>query len=1129
MASGSGRTKIKYAKLRLFKPSPSGSRSQPDLEKNEGKHPKTPPSEAIERMEQEIIHLSDSDDAGPSAKEPDEPIVKRTRLDGLEGLQMPEKSKLPKFPKKPPEGGGVVSNFFKISEDDFESEVKKGAPPKAKTKVQRKAKAPRKPRAPRKPKNQSDIRKVFQKYKDNDEELLKNLMLEHTLMDRLDPEQFQIALAMSRSLVDQGDSQTDSKESQEQTEEEPKASSSANSLSSEERRIQGIRNTLEQYGFKCKNSYTDYDLNVIFGNVPKNVKRIKHKRPTMLIRRDPEDVVDFMGRQAKRLLQEDLDQQFPDCSDVVLNERTHGSTVFWMSQNPANSAEILSDYYVEALVEMSAVRAGYLLKSWSMIPGRERTPERRLAKEDDDEDEWRPSPVVEKCEELLEDPEDSKLDMNSVPEEYRQKYNNQAPIHVRALKRTENARDSEKGRRSVSPDLFASDSGGEQSVQELVEVQETAQDEGEDDVVFLTAQEEMVGDEAEKETEQSKGIVRAASSENIFEDSDPIFDYEVYSSEEAKMSSSLPGENNPSERPCSESHQSSIVMDPLVVVLSPSSTEDDTDKSNQNAPTACKRTSSSAIGSGIKEKEQRFDDQLFPTPGKDLSFHALAIKGKLNRIPLSEVETIELDNDCDEVKKAFSEPEVPAEESIENQSSDRSGTSLISADTGDDPEDVLVISDDEVNYSIRQDYSVVFNVSPMSASVPVPEEALVVDPEPLNPSDLAKTEEDLENTKVYFNVEDFKRLSSEANVSNEQLENFGSGPADVPNESNRADNTMAFLDGLVKKFNLPPTLSKQSTCDEANEIGLDDYMQNYEVPDFPDNQLDGDDVQNESEEKPTPIPSEQLDLEIEQILSQAKQTCTQFQQRHQLQARGSPIRRTRSDSVLVGPGKRKSPGKLPMAKRKDCFDDKFKELAQDPAPPSAGIEIRLDSVSPRPDFDGMASPLLHRELFKFGLKQLSRPKAVKMLTHIYNQLHPMVDIVEVEEPEPCGDSNVSEGVTPLPSQPYFVPEMEDEEFILPSKPRKKTFWCAVPLHIAFHNMVSADPRLRRQMLRYQPIDLDEVYGHLKEIGLRYESNDLIAFLDKRCITFRTAQGSGSRTKKGTIGQTQTARKTAGKS
>ncbi|KXJ82508.1 hypothetical protein RP20_CCG013455 [Aedes albopictus] len=1252
-------TKIKYAKLRLFKPSSSsssssslasGGRSQP-LQEHEGTHPKTPSSESIERMEQEIINLSDSEERNP-AELVGEPIIKRTRLDEVD--KPVEKSKLPKFPKKPPEDGteGVISKFFKTSEDDFEP-PKPEAPAKAKTRTQRKATVPRKPRAPRKPKNQADIRKVFQKYKDNDEGLLKNLMLEHTLADRLDPDEFQLAVAMSRSLVDQsgGGSQVEMN-----AEEVAEASSSCGSLSSEERRT-----TLEHYGFKCKTSYYDSDLNVIFGSAPKNAKRSKHKKPSMLIRRDFEDIVGFMGRQARRLFPGDLDRQFPEFSESDLGLRTYGSTVFFTSQHPGSSWQDRSDYYVELLVDMSEVKADYLLKNWSRIPGREPTPERRLSDKVPCEDE-EPllSPAKPEGKELLEDPEDSLLDMNTVPEEYR---HNEVPVHVRVrktpeCKTTKTADDNEQ--RSASPDLFGSDSDARDDPMEVEETPRTeSQKEAEDDK-FLTAQQENEVAPGDVEPVESlEGVVRATSSENIFEDSDPIIDYEMYSSEEAKMRTSFSVQHDlsehhlPEQQPIPDMNRDSpkdviVVLsstddsnsnqlpaqagprvEAAVAVTFPSlgkdfsfhalamrqrlsevsgnggeiievvdddgtSEEEREDLSQESSKSvekeadvgihqAAKRTTSdNFVDCGIREKEQRFDRSVFLSPGKEFSFRALSITNQGNTGGNEDMEVVEaVDDGSNEVeddnskfadsehKEHTSDNETKKDSNVTEQHVDdivisSSGSTVASSENQilegyeigedntrervnessasstceDDPADVLVISDDEVNYSIRQDFSILYNVSPLSPTATHPREASNFASSPSRPLN----GDDLNGTKVYFDVDDYKRLSSGVGNSDEHKNespivstDVDAEPNPVANETNRADNTLAFLDGIIKKFNLPTTLTKQSTHDESKPPDLDDYMNNYEISDFSDDNHDdiGDDVQTIPVETPAPIPSEQLDLEIEHVLSQARITCTQLEQQRQL-PRASPIRRTTSDSVLLGSKTSKQP---PTVQRKAGFDEKFEDLAKDaPSSQPVEIEIELDSVSPRPDYDGMESPLLHRELFKFGMKQLKRSKAVQFLNFIYDQTHPMVEIFDVDECDCGGDEDENEDVgvgdvddlrPPRRGDVSGPSEIDGEDYILPSKPRKKTFWCAVPLHIAFHNMINEKPEIRRQMLRYEPIDLDAIFSHLKEMGLRYESNDLIAFLDKRCITFRTVQGSGSRTKKTTANQSQAAGKTAG--
>ncbi|XP_058459941.1 structure-specific endonuclease subunit SLX4 [Malaya genurostris] len=914
-------------------------------------------------------------------------------------------------------------------------------------------------------------------------------MLEHTVADRLDPEQFQLALAMSRSLVDQGGSQqSDSLASLDNA----KASNSSSSVSSEERRIQGIRATLEQYGFKCKNSYQDYDLNVMFGNnttAMKHSKKGKYRRPSFLVRRNREDLKAFMKAQCERLLKEELNQPLVESTNVNCDIRTYGSDTFWMNQNTEKCDSGMTDYYVDGLVEMNAVGAGYLLKSWSRIPGREWTPE-RCEKPSDPEPicEIDIQPVEFEGYELIENPEDSLLDMNTVPEEYRKEYNNEAPVYVRP-------------ERSHSPDLFASDSGGEADENpkpvESVEVRETPSDDDESDLG------------ANKEENKISALM-CTSSENIFDDCEPILDCDMYSSEEVKIctvgtSEACDKSNSPPGRtPTKTNAEMDVEQDHVILISS---------EENSN-----------------EKIEPTLTEALFPSPPKDLSFHALAIQDRLSRASINEMETIELQEDIDDAEDVTQDdddddrPSQSIEENNDKQQvSNHSKTSLHSIQNELDDE-VLVISDDEVNYSMQQNDSLLYNVSPIAS------EASVGDVPPNSNGEQKVAAEpglDLNVTTVYFNADEFKELKAIEGGCNENVCCISSDEENDKNSNGKsvaADNTMAFLDELIQKYNLPPS---QPNCDKPNQSELTNYLDNYEIPDFPEEtetERENKSVRSSPVSPKQFVPSEEIDREIEQILSQAKQTCTQ---RGPTEPRSKPIKRTISDSALLRQNKRKPPSVPLGAEKQDSFQTKFKQLTEEPEPPPAKYQIVLDGVSPRPDYDGMVSPALHRELFKYGLKQLSRPKAVKMLNHIYDQLHPLVEVYESEEndevnsSQTTSDNNVSAVVkkiatTDASSQcnmDSFSAELPDEEYILPAKPRKKTFWCAVPLNIAFYNMVKFNQSLLRQILCYQPIDLDAIYGQLKEIGLRYETNDLIAFLDKRCITFRTAQGSGSRTKK----------------
>ncbi|XP_055606455.1 structure-specific endonuclease subunit SLX4 [Uranotaenia lowii] len=1164
--------KIKYPKLRLSKPSTSGSSGSSSssitsvvVPLENGNDPKESISSTVEKMEQEVICLLDDE-----AKITEEPTAKRSRLANLK-LEAPQKSKLPKIPKKPPDGGkDIVSKFFRTSEDDFETE-KNEAVPKQKTKVQRQTAAKStKPRAPRKAKKQSDIRKVFAKYKDNDEQLLQNLMLEHTAMEQLDPEQFQIALAMSRSLVDQGGSHTSMEPDQ-----EPGPSTSEHSISSQERRFQGIRTTLEQYGFKCKNSYNDYDLNVIFGNGanagPKNVKKIKHNRASLLKKRDRLELIAFMEKRTDEILKDQFYQKIQSSSSSL--RQNYGGNVFWMNQNAESSSEKITEYYIENLVEETTVEPGYLLKKWSMIPGREPTPEKRPPNKIS----MSPIPAVdppEEAEELLENPEDALLDMYSVPQEYTKMYNNEAPIYVRksesmdkSISHPKEQKVSEQLQRTASPDLFGSDSEAEVPANEdedqfgsVKTIEETT----DEDLMIVPSQKHSLP--AAKDVEpvpaedpaEVEAPLLCTSSENIFDDTvdDQILGYEMYSSEEVKILSNGPANDTSfdhqqrfdassvdhrTESSQELSSRNALLDDGVITISSGESFDKNVLQRDEDCGSPAKkpRLSGEIVGASQKKEE--------------ISIQSVVFEKKSSRVSFGKVESVQLD-EIPEKDESLEETSFERDKSFDEKSFDNLAPagledSRVSKCSNYSEDDVLVVSDDEVNYSVRHDLSILCNTSRVDPYLVEnkPDDSFL--PRNINDectSDNKEEEDDLDCTNVYFNDE-FKNRLSDVNLVGQVTEDVQMISSEdeeekETNKSSKAENTMMYLDNLVKRFNLP--LSKpDSNCDkEPQSAGLGDYLENYEIPDFEDHSV----VQHLSPQKSTPPElqpksdpptSENLDQEIEQILSQVKQTCTQLDKAVEPPVQ---VKRTLSDSALLKVHCIKKTSSTSSSKTTgSSFRNKFPDLTEEAAPfPEFEISL-LDNREARPDYAGMASPVLHRELYKYGLKQLRREKAVAILNHIYDQLHPYVEVVEIQEFDYDGVQGISEGglrddsITEKeqPSSPSkkieesskrcpFTSEMTDEEYVLPSKPRKRTFWCPVPLNIAFFNMVQADSRLQQQILRYQPVDLDAIYAHLKQIGLRYESNDLIAFLDKRCITFRTAQSSGSRTKKSSAGATQ---------
>ncbi|XP_035785419.1 structure-specific endonuclease subunit SLX4-like isoform X2 [Anopheles albimanus] len=283
--------------------------------------------------------------------------------------------KLPKLRKKATaKGDTLISNFLNsqpiAQDDDFEEPRRIAAPKKTKTKVQR---ASKKTAANRQPKNQSDIRKVFSKYK-NDHEVLQELLKEHSESERIDPEQLQMAIAMSRSLAESDGTRNASTDNLSEQ-------AASDSLSSTERRIVGIRTTLEQFGFRCKNSYTDYDLNVIFGSaVCKNVKKIKHRRATNLVQRSAKDLTEYIEARVKKIFPAEM-LTIENHSEACPSPRSCLSHLFWIAQADQPSGKIIERYYVPELLEMAPAPVGCMLKDWSKIPGREPTPERVYSKD----------------------------------------------------------------------------------------------------------------------------------------------------------------------------------------------------------------------------------------------------------------------------------------------------------------------------------------------------------------------------------------------------------------------------------------------------------------------------------------------------------------------------------------------------------------------------------------------------------------------------------------------------------------------------------------------------------------------------------------------------------------------------
>ncbi|XP_059621166.1 structure-specific endonuclease subunit SLX4 [Phlebotomus argentipes] len=186
--------------------------------------------------------------------------------------------------------------------------------------------------------------------------------------------------------------------------------------------------------------------------------------------------------------------------------------------------------------------------------------------------------------------------------------------------------------------------------------------------------------------------------------------------------------------------------------------------------------------------------------------------------------------------------------------------------------------------------------------------------------------------------------------------------------------------------------------------------------------------------------------------------------------------------------------------------------------------VKRRAVTPPPDFDSFDEEEIQKQLKKYGLKAIKGQKAKTLLEHIYNQLHPFIQVEDEmfqlkckyglidAEPEQTkvGESGALPEHMDILCKDDFLGNVEAEKCILSCPPRKKLPTCAVPLHIAFYNFLQCNKEIHEQILQYQPIPLETIQGHFRDMGMRFEANDLIEFLDKTCVTFQ-GPNSGSRT------------------
>ncbi|XP_028031188.1 structure-specific endonuclease subunit SLX4 [Bombyx mandarina] len=208
-----------------------------------------------------------------------------------------------------------------------------------------------------------------------------------------------------------------------------------------------------------------------------------------------------------------------------------------------------------------------------------------------------------------------------------------------------------------------------------------------------------------------------------------------------------------------------------------------------------------------------------------------------------------------------------------------------------------------------------------------------------------------------------------------------------------------------------------------------------------------------------------------------------------------------------------------------------KNIFRTETPKNNDFIIKLDEVTPMQDYASMTSPERNRELYKYGLKPLKRKRAIQLLTHLYNQTHPLIEEMPADviaSPSKKRKRNSPKAISAKKDSPIkhnvniedcyeatnetpVIREVEchSDDWMFQKKERAKVHSCRLPLHIAFHNYVSCRSGLREAILKYEPVNIDVIHKELAGYGHRYDPKDLLKFLDKRCITVKTSDNAKS--------------------
>ncbi|CAD7003382.1 unnamed protein product [Ceratitis capitata] len=953
----------------------------------------------------------------------------------------------------------VKKEFLKNDDEDFETPVKRVKKP-----INVRTVRPASNRKKSRGKDQPDIKSSLMR----SEEVFSKITSEYCRYDNFSPDEIHLALALSKSQM----------ETSHTTHLDLEEDSVHKKVEIDNGNLDNVQDILRQYGFRATSSEVYSSLTAPF--LPGAKRRTKTKwanKFTALTLRDPKYQMKKLQVKINALMAQQVDM-----NTLVVAESQKGTYSLLSShlqklQPNKSTMKVFADehranldeFYVRSLFEVANVQAGYLLKDWHAIEGRDKSPKHRpnkitnFSKFEDhyekkhnlDSTSQGENAILEKnssessiltnkykesikqegnlrnekmwgntiesvsANELFE--ENSPDHRNEVTPELN-KLNNSISDTIESNSCTSSKNNSESFKtlscrlRILSPNIFASsEDESEESIapQMLSEnkMNESTEN-GEGDVIDLT--QEIPSDQPE--IESNAKVNEGVSIDNLHKNEGHGNKLESFENANLIVTNTLydqfDGEALPTTHICSYTSSNEICVDGLL----------------REAVKPNKKVFKSPVVTASENKKNIRNTPLNFSRSKSDSFASISENANSSAVASSSL-TFSSDN--------------------------------INEDGADSSEDCIVLSDDEINYSIwKADKSI------------------------LELNENTTKDAELTNRMEYRN---YNNLCSLLDVTEEQkaLES-NTDKTPIPEETLFTDEDAFEVRSPFAKANRSTELLEFGILDNISEP----FTQTYEI---------------------LKTSTDQADTNSSLIVNH-----------------NTPLG---MDDLLTGDISFSKIRETGCCSEVNTYMS-YLQLCTYP-PDEYEIEGRIYSTrivtDSKPNFTHQTEAEILKQLYEFGIKPLKRKHAVKMLEYIYNSTHPLIleQTPHLIKQTDCGivvheRSEKSDfGHSVSTNSPSDTLQLKDcfgfnmrsfihnlqldckcEEYIFQTNITKKTSRPLLPFHIAWYNLVSSSTILHETILMYKPIDLQEIFLFFKQLGYRYEPKDIKEFLDRRCIIFR---------------------------